>query len=268
MGFRSGLVLPFKTVHLNEALRFRESVAAAKAQAMTSILVTGTSRGIGHAIAEDLVARGHRVIGQSTKGGENQIAADFTEPGAAQRLWDDALARADGKIDILVNNAGLFDPVPLTAANEDWSAGWARGLAINLQAPADLCRLAIAHWRARGTGGRIVNIASRAAYRGDGIDYGHYAAAKAGLVGLSKTLARGLASEDILVFTITPGYVMTGMAEDYLASRGGEKLLADIPLGRVATPEEIASITSYCALDAPASMTGAVIDANGASFVR
>ncbi|MEO0501427.1 MAG: SDR family oxidoreductase [Pseudomonadota bacterium] len=93
-------------------------------------------------------------------------------------------------------------------------------------------------------------------------------AAKAGLVGLSKTLARGLAAEDILVFTVAPGYVMTGMAEDYLASRGGEKLLADIPLGRVAQPEEVASVVRYLALEAPASMTGAVIDVNGASFVR
>ncbi|MBZ6378757.1 3-oxoacyl-ACP reductase [Pacificimonas flava] len=232
------------------------------------ILVTGTSRGIGAAIETELAERGAAVIGHGTAAGPNRVGADFTRPGAAQELWAKAKSALGGEIDVLVNNAGLFDKVPLGSSDEDWSEGWARGLAINLQAPADLSRLAIEHWKARGTGGRIVNIASRAAYRGDGIDYGHYAAAKAGLVGLGKTLARGLAGEGILIYTIAPGYVMTGMAEDYLASRGGEKLLNDIPLGRVGTPEEVASIAAYCAYDAPASMTGSVIDMNGASFVR
>ncbi|MCH3765133.1 SDR family oxidoreductase, partial [Campylobacter coli] len=124
------------------------------------------------------------------------------------------------------------------------------------------------HWQERGTGGRIVNIASRAAYRGDSPAHWHYAAAKAGMVAMTKTIARGYASEGILAFAICPGFTMTGMAEDYLASRGGDTLLADIPLGRVASPDEGASVARYCALEAPASMTGAVIDVNGASYVR
>ena len=88
------------------------------------------------------------------------------------------------------------------------------------------------------------------------------------MVAMTKTIARAYAKDEILAFAICPGFTMTGMAEDYLESRGGDKLLADIPLGRVAQPEEIASIARYCALDAPPSMTGAVLDANGASFVR
>ncbi|MGJ8536568.1 MAG: SDR family NAD(P)-dependent oxidoreductase, partial [Parasphingopyxis sp.] len=140
-------------------------------------------------------------------------------------------------------------------------------LRINLTATAELCRLAVHHFRERG-GGRIVNIASRAAYRGDSPDHWHYAASKGGMVAMTKTIARGYAVENILAFTICPGFTMTGMAEDYLESRGGEKLLRDIPLGRVATPEEVAETIRFCALDAPPSMTGAVIDVNGASFVR
>ncbi|MGB3722728.1 MAG: SDR family oxidoreductase [Pacificimonas sp.] len=233
---------------------------------MSAILVTGSTRGIGSAIASALPAS--RVIRHGTCDSDDILGADFTTPGAAEDLWARAVAQVHGKIDVLVNNAGLFDPVPLDSESHDWRAGWERGMAINLHAPADLCRLAIRHWKSRGTGGRIINIASRAAYRGDGIDYGHYAAAKAGLVGLSKTLARGLARDGVLVFTVTPGYVMTGMAEDYLASRGGAKLLEDIPLGKVADPEEVASLVRYLALEAPASMTGCVIDVNGASFVR
>ena len=139
---------------------------------------------------------------------------------------------------------------------------------INLTASAELCRLAVLHWQARGVGGRIVNIASRAAYRGDSPAHWHYAAAKAGMVAMTKTIARGYAKEGILAFAICPGFTMTGLADDYLASRGGDKLLADIPLGRVADSQEVAAVARFCALEAPASMTGAVLDVNGASYVR
>ena len=88
------------------------------------------------------------------------------------------------------------------------------------------------------------------------------------MVGMTKSIARGYAAEGILAFAICPGFTMTGMAEDYLASRGGDKLLADIPLGKVADPEEIAETVKFLALDAPPSMTGAVLDINGASYVR
>jgi len=139
---------------------------------------------------------------------------------------------------------------------------------INLTASAELCRLAVLHWQGRGVGGRIVNIASRAAYRGDSPAHWHYAASKAGMVAMTKSIARGYAGQEILAFAVCPGFTMTGMAEDYLSSRGGDKLLADIPLGRVAMPDEIADVARFLALEAPASMTGAVIDVNGASYVR
>tara|TARA_R110000868_G_scaffold24852_12_gene97426 strand:- start:1179 stop:1892 length:714 start_codon:yes stop_codon:yes gene_type:complete len=230
------------------------------------ILVTGASRGIGKAIIESLDQDNVTVIGQSTKGGDRLIASDFTQDGAATGLWDEALDRLDGRIDVLINNAGLFQPNPVAA--DDWLESWNRTMTINLTVSAELCRLAVLHFQQRDKPGRIVNIASRAAYRGDGPDYWHYAASKGGMVAMTKTIARAYAHQQILAFAICPGFTMTGMAEDYLASRGGDKLLADIPLGRVAQPEEIASMARYCALDAPASMTGAVLDANGASFVR
>lgn len=240
------------------------------------VLVTGATRGIGAAIKETLTAQGARVVGHGTRTtASDMVAADLSQPDAAQDLWRAALDRLGGRIDVLVNNAGVFEGVAIDASADDWAAQWARSLRINLQAPADLCRLAILHFRQRGkdsTGsgvaGRIVNVASRAAYRGDSPAHMHYAAAKAGVVGLSKSIARGFAAEGILAFTVTPGFVMTGMAEDYLASRGGDKLLADIPLGRVAMPDEIANAVAYLSLVAPPSMTGAVLDINGASFVR
>ena len=232
-------------------------------------LVTGSSRGIGAAIAQALRARGVKVIGHATRAVDSStIAADLTNPAAPAIIWEEAMERAEGRIDLLVNNAGLFQANPIALSDIAWLDNWEDSLRINLTAAAELSRLAVKHWLARERGGRIVHIASRAAYRGDSPDHWHYAAAKAGMIGMHKTIARHYAAHGIFSFAICPGFTDTAMAGDYLASRGGPALLADIPLGRVAQPEEIATIAAFCALDAPESMTGAVLDANGASYVR
>ena len=241
-----------------------------KARPMTHILLTGSSRGIGAAIADTLSTDGTTLIGHGTRSG---IPADFDEPGAAPALWAEALDRLDGRIDVLVNNAGIFEANPIDAEHRDWVDGWERTMRVNLTASAELCRLAVRHWQERAAkgetgGGRIVNVASRAAYRGDSPQHWHYAASKAGMVAMTKSIARGYAAEGVLAFAVCPGFTMTGMAEEYLSSRGGDKLLADIPLGRVAEPAEVAEVVRFCALDAPPSMTGAVLDVNGASYVR
>jgi len=231
----------------------------------THILLTGSSRGIGAATFDALTAAGARVVGHGTSSG---IPADFTDPQAPRMLWDKALDGLDGQIDVLINNAGIFEAAPIDLDHDDWVAAWEKTMRVNLTASAELCRLAVRHWRAEGRPGRIVNVASRAAYRGDSPAHWHYAASKAGMVGMTKSIARGYAGEGILAFAICPGFTMTGMAHDYLASRGGDKLLADIPLGRVADAGEVAAVAKFCALEAPASMTGAVLDVNGASYVR
>ena len=234
---------------------------------MTNVLITGSTRGIGAAAAAALTAAGAHVAGHGSHGGGGVIGADLAEPGAAAALWHEALARLGGRIDVLVNNAGVFEAVDVDAPDSDWAAMWARSNAINLQAPADLCRLAVGHFRAHG-GGRIVNVASRAGQRGDSPAHWHYAAAKGGLLALTRTIARGYACDNVLAFAVAPGFTMTGMAEDYLASRGGGRLLADIPLGRVASAAEVAEAIRWLALDAPPSLTGATLDINGASYVR
>jgi NAD(P)-dependent dehydrogenase (short-subunit alcohol dehydrogenase family) len=236
---------------------------------MTNILLTGSSRGIGAAIADALTASpGVALVGHASTDGEGRIGADLSAPGAAKALWDAAIERLGGTIDVLINNAGVFEANAIDADDADWLAGWERTMRVNLTAAAELCRFAVRHWQARGTGGRIVNVASRAAYRGDSPAHWHYAAAKSGMVAMTKTIARGYAKDGVLAFTICPGFTMTGMADDYLESRGGDKLLADIPLGRVAMPGEVGEMARWLALDAPASMTGAVLDVNGASYVR
>lgn len=232
------------------------------------ILVTGASRGIGKSILRSFDPDKVQATGHSTSGQDGLLCSDFSDSEAPDSCWNEALERLDGRIDILINNAGIFDPNPITRTDGEWLEGWERTMQINLTASAQLCRLAVNHFREHKIPGRIVNIASRAAYRGDSPDHWHYAASKGGMVAMTKTIARAYATEEILAFAICPGFTMTGMAEDYLESRGGEKLLQDIPLGRVAQPEEIASMAKFCALEAPPSMTGAVLDANGASFVR
>jgi 3-oxoacyl-[acyl-carrier protein] reductase len=232
---------------------------------MINILLTGSSRGIGAAIAATLDRPDVSLVGHGTASG---ISADFANPAAPQMLWQTALDRLDGRIDVLINNAGVFEANPLDRPHDEWVADWERTMRVNLTASAELSRLAVRHWQDRESGGRIVNIASRAAYRGDSPAHWHYAASKAGMVAMTKSIARAYAAEGILAFAICPGFTMTGMAEEYLSSRGGEKLFADIPLGRVAAPEEVATVARFLALEAPASMTGGVIDVNGASYVR
>jgi NAD(P)-dependent dehydrogenase (short-subunit alcohol dehydrogenase family) len=228
----------------------------------TNILITGASRGIGAAIAEALTTDATTVLALSSADG------DLADPAIPDRLWQQSLDRLDGRIDVLVNNAGVFEDNPLGDSDADWLANWGRTLQVNLTASALLCRRAVLHWQERIAEGRIVNIASRAAYRGDSPAHWHYAASKSGMVAMTKTIARAYAYEGILAFAICPGFTLTGMAEEYLASRDGDKLLADIPLGRIADPREIGEMARWCALDAPASMTGAVLDVNGASYVR
>jgi 3-oxoacyl-[acyl-carrier protein] reductase len=226
-----------------------------------NILLTGASRGIGKAIEDTLIERGARVVGLSSADG------DLRQRTTPTRLWNDALDKFDGRIDALINNAGVFEANPLDSGEAQWLDSWERTIAINLTAAASFCRNAVLHMQEKG-GGRILNIASRAAHRGDSPAHWHYAASKGGMVSMTKTIARAYAAQHIYAFAICPGFTMTGMADDYLESRGGDKLLADIPLGRVAMPEEVAAIAAFCVFDAPPSMTGAVLDVNGASYVR
>ena len=231
------------------------------------ILLTGASRGIGAAALDTLTADGHRVAGHSSRGGDGLVAGDLSDPSSPRKIWEAALTQLDGRVDVLVNNAGIYETAPVESSDDEWHAAWARTLTINLQAAADLCRLALQHFRERG-GGRIVNVASRAAYRGDSPSHWHYAASKSALIGMTKTIARAYAADNILAFAVAPGFTVSEMTEEYLQGRGGAEILADIPLGRVTSTAEVAEAIRWLAVDAPAASTGSVIDLNGASYVR
>ncbi len=232
-----------------------------------NILLTGASRGIGAATLEALTVSGHQVAGHSTHGLHGLIAGDLADPASARAIWEAALDQLDGRIDVLINNAGIYEGVADDTPDADWQAAWSRTLQVNLESAASLCRLAVQHFRANG-GGRIVTVASRAAFRGDSPQHWHYAASKAALIGMTKTIARGYAADNILAFAVAPGFTVTDATEEYLEGRGGAQILADIPLGRVTSPAEVAEAIRWLAIDAPAASTGSVIDLNGASYVR
>lgn len=233
-----------------------------------NILVTGASRGIGAATYELFNSEGHKVVGHSSRGGGDLIAGDLMDPEVPRTIWGQALDRLGGRVDVLVNNAGIYEAIDEDSPDSRWQAAWDRMMRINLNAAADLARLAVLHFRERGEGGRIVNVASRAAWRGDSPKHWHYAASKGAIVAMTKTIARAYAAEGILAFAVSPGFTVSEMTEEYLAGRGGAAIVADIPLGRVATTSEVAETIRWLATQAPPSATGTNVDVNGASYVR
>jgi 3-oxoacyl-[acyl-carrier protein] reductase len=243
---------------------------------MKHVLVTGASGGIGAAIASLLAARGARLTLQyhadtaaaealrsSLPGSGHQVVqADLANPEAIERLWRTATAAQP--VEGLVNNAGIFpNHPPLSTVYPQWLQAWQQTLAVNLEGAAHLAYFAARDMAAQN-GGRIVNISSRAAFRGE-LTAPAYAASKAGLNAFSQSLAKALAGQRVLVFVVAPGWVATARVAQAVADPA---VLADQPLGRVATPEEVAQVTAFCLLDAPATMTGAIIDVNGASYLR
>jgi 3-oxoacyl-[acyl-carrier protein] reductase len=245
-----------------------------------AVLVTGASRGIGAAVAHAFAAAGDRVAvhyGSRRERAEEVAAAlagdghvvvggDVADPEAVRAMVD-AAADALGGIDVLVNNAGIFTPHPIVGTSyEEWQRGWNETIAVNLTGAANVTWCAVRHML-RGGGGRIVNVSSRGAFRGEPAQPG-YGASKAGLVALGQSLARALGPHGIAVSTVAPGFTETEMAEEELAGEQGAARRAESPLGRVATAEEVAAAVLYLASAAAEMASGAVLDLNGASHLR
>lgn len=244
-----------------------------------TILITGAARGIGAATALRCHEAGARVILHASAESDAAAATaasvgleagdflyeDFSRPGAGFALAARAIERA-GRLDAVVNNAGLYAATPLKGGAAIWEDGWARTMAVNVQAPADICRSAVAHFREESRGGVIVNVASRAGHRGDGPDHAAYAASKGAVLAMTKTWARALAGENILFYAIAPGWVETRMAPEDIEAR--KRAVAEIPLGRVAQPDEVAAMIVFLLTGAAPSAAGATFDINGASYVR
>ena len=244
------------------------------------VLVTGGSRGIGRAVARAFAERGARVainylsnraaaeetLSGLAGGSHAMVQADVSDPESAERMVASAV-KVLGGLDIVVNNAGIWVDHKLEDVDyQEWQDAWRRVLDANLVGPSNVSYCAARHMIAHG-GGRIVNVSSRGAFRGepDGPAYG---ASKAGLNAMSQSLARRLAPHRIFVGVVAPGFVDTDLASRVLDGPGGDEIRAQSPLGRVARPEEVAAAVLFLAADGSEFSTGAIIDVNGASYLR
>jgi 3-oxoacyl-[acyl-carrier protein] reductase len=246
-----------------------------------AVLVTGGSRGIGAAVARAFAQQGDRVAvhygaspdkaravaGALPGDGHAVVGADLRDADAVEAMVDEAAARLGG-IDVLVNNAGIFAPHPIQSTTyEEWRQGWSDTLGVNLVGAANVTWCAVQHMLRAGTGGRIVNVASRGAFRGEP-DQPAYGASKAGIIAMGQSLALALGPHGIAVMSVAPGFTETDMAAEELAGERGERRRAESPLSRVATPEEVAAAVLYLASPDAEMTSGAVLDLNGASYLR
>jgi NAD(P)-dependent dehydrogenase (short-subunit alcohol dehydrogenase family) len=242
--------------------------------------VTGSSRGIGRAIALQFAEAGARVViqyrqnKQAAEGTFSELAGDshillqgdVSDPRSVQEMTDAVLGAA-GRVDVLVNNAGIYEDHPIaTVAYDKWQGAWQRVMATNLIGPANLS-FCVAQKMMEAGGGKIVNVSSRGAFRGEphGPAYG---ASKAGLNAMSQSLAQALAPHNVFVYVVAPGFVETDMAASTLAGPKGDEIRNQSPLGRVATPEEVARTVVFLASEGTEFLTGCIVDVNGASYLR
>jgi len=244
-----------------------------------TVLVTGATGAIGSAIARALAKDGARVVIHylhnrtmaeeliAELGNEAfALSADLSNPITPAQLWADAVSIC-GRLDALINNAGIRTEVRVNDPISDWQEIWTREMQVNFHSAADLIREAILHFRKHG-GGRIINMASRAGQRGYSAEALPYGASKAALINLTKSVAQSFGHEGISALAISPGWVRTKMAETYIAQHGEHAVLSGIPIGEMANPEEIGELVSFALRPSQKSLSGAVLDVNGASYLR
>lgn len=243
-----------------------------------NILITGAGRGIGAAIARECLEQGANVIlhfnsspGDTVDmvakyGADRAIAiqANLDQPSERDNLFADALAW-QGKLEGLVNNAGLMTPTKVSDPIEQWRSKWRTMMSVNVEAVADLCYLAINHFKSVG-GGQIVNIASRAAFRGDRPDSLHYAASKGAVVAFTRSIAKGFAEDKIYSYIVAPGWVMTERVRPILENSDNEFMLNEVPMKKAAPPEELGNLVAFLMSGQVTHATGATFDVNGASY--
>lgn len=245
-----------------------------------TVLITGGSRGIGKATALAFAEAGAKVainfvnnssaaaqtIEELPGQGHIAIKADISNAGAAQHLVKEVV-KEFGQLDVLVNNAGVHTEHPVDDSSyQQWQQAWQEALSINLIGAANVTYCAVQQM-IQQKGGRIVNVSSRGAFRGEP-NQPAYGASKAGLNAMSQSLAQALAKYDIFVGVVAPGFVETDLAKMILEGPQGDDIRHQSPLNRVALPEEVARGVLFLASAGTEFMTGAILDINGASYLR
>lgn len=239
------------------------------------ILITGASRGIGKSATEALLKAGATVIGTARS---SEFPRDFTDHNRFERLFVD-LADMDAIEDklrpvfdrdtapnVLINNAGIFEDAAVASDDESWLENWDKTLQVNLRAPALLSKWALNRWEQSGDG-LLINIASRAAYRGDTQEYASYAASKGGLVAFTKSIARDFGKKGIAAYSIAPGFIKTDMAMDSIEVYGEEYLTQGMAFDEITSPEEVAELITFLASGKVKHMTGSTFHINGGSYM-
>ena len=245
-----------------------------------NVLVTGASQGIGKEIARQLMRNGSRVAihcnrhvaaaseltGEFPATGSKVFKADLSNVQGTLALWKDVLLEFD-RIDAIVLNAGVYLEHKLSESDADWFDIWKRTMSINLDSAGLLTKKGIEHFKDKG-GGRFVYIASRAVFRGETEEYLGYAASKGGLVSLGRTVARSFGKYNIKSFIISPGFVKTAMAEQFIREYGEERVLSELALEKLTEPKDLAPLVALMCSGLMDHATGATIDINAGSHIR
>lgn len=245
-----------------------------------NILVTGASSGIGKALATKLAEAGATIAihyNKNVREAENlchvlgneskSFQADLSKSDGASKLFDRVVLEM-GSIEVLINNAGVAIPVSIQAPEDEWLEGWNETIQVNLSSSAMLCKKAVEHFLKRKSSGRIINISSRAAFKGDKSDYMSYAASKAGLVALTKSIAGAFGKDGVKAFVIAPGFVRTNMAKNFADKYGEEHTKGDLALERLTEPKDLAPLVTFIASGMADHSTGATFDINAGSYMH
>ena len=244
-----------------------------------NILLTGASRGIGAGIAKHLGTSGATIalhynhnmmkaknLAEEIGNNSFTINADLSDPKEVIRLFDEVKDKM-GRIDVLINNAGIAIKSPTEGPDTEWYKDLQDTIQINLLSASLLCKKAVVHFKEKG-GGIIINISSRAAFRGETSEYLAYAASKGGLVSLTKSIAKEFGRDGISAFNIAPGFVKTDMAQEFLDEYGEAHLLKDLALNRITEPADLGPIITLLASGLAEHATGTTIDINAGSYMH
>jgi len=244
------------------------------------ILVTGGNRGIGMAISTFLVEHGAIVAVHYNR---NKSMADKLKKKFPDSIFLIQANLSDitnipemfkvvidnlGSLDVVVNNAGVAINSGIDMQDEIWTNQWLDTMNVNLNAVGLICKKAIQYFIEKSIPGKIINISSRAAFRGDTAEYMAYAASKGGIVSLTRSIARAYGKKGIVAFNIAPGFVKTDMAQQFFDQYGEDTALDQIALNELTTPKDIAPFVAFLASGLADHATGGTFDINAASYVH